>query len=252
MTLSVCTDSVYEELATVQAMRKVNAFGIKTIEFWSWWDKDIEAIDQTRKELGMTIGAICTKFVSLTEPNKRGSYLDGLAETIVVAKKLNCRIIISQVGNRTLANEAEQQASVVEGLRLASDLLKDTGITLVIEPLNTLIDHQGYYLPSSELAAEIVTQVNRPRVKLLFDFYHQHVMGEDLLRQSGILISQIGHTHIAGYPGRHEPGSGDINYEEVIRHLKAINYTGLIGLEYFPSQEIAPTVIRWAEFIRKI
>lgn len=249
MKFSVCTDSVFSELETDQAMREVDGLGIQQVEFWSWWDKDIPAINQTRQELNMEIKAICTKFISLTDPSQRESYLKGLAETIEVANLLECRTIISQVGDRTNDTDKEQEASIVTGLRQAGELLKDSMITLVIEPLNIKIDHPDYFLWSSDQANEIITQVNHPQIKMLYDFYHQQIMEGDLIRQSTRFIEQIGHVHMAGHPGRHELEIGEINYQAILTNLAAIKYAGGIGLEYFPIKEKSKNLQKWQEFI---
>ena len=252
MKLSVCTDSVYGGLTTTEAMKEVHMLGLTGIEFWSWWDKDLEAINETRKELKMTITGICTKFISLTDPSQRPGYLEGLSETIAVAQRLECRMIISQVGNVTSGTTEQQKVSIIAGLRQASKLLEETTITLVIEPLNTTIDHVDYFLWSSDLASDILTAVNSPHIKMLYDFYHQQMMGEDLVRQSTQLIKQVGHVHLAGAPDRNEPDNGDINYAEILKTLKQVGYTGCVGLEYFPSSAIAPTLLKWQTFIRQL
>ena len=96
MRLSICVDAVFGNMTTVDAMKTAKKNGYTDIEFWGWWDKDIEAIDKARKELGISIGALCTRFVSLVDAAKRAEYIKGLEETIPVAKKLGCKTIISQ------------------------------------------------------------------------------------------------------------------------------------------------------------
>lgn len=249
MEISVCTDSVFGDMTTVEAMKEVKELGINTIEFWSWWDKDIEAINLVRKDLQMNVAGICTKFISLTDSSERERYLTGLRETIEVAKYLECSMIISQVGNRIDLGEDLQKRSIVKGLRLAKELLEEQNMTLVIEPLNTKIDHPDYFLWSSAVGAAIVSEVASPNVKLLVDFYHQQIMEGDLIRQSTKLIEEIGHIHLAGNPGRHEPEIGEINYQAVIKNLAELNYQGYLGFEYFPQKEVAQTLKMWQTFI---
>lgn len=252
MKMSICTDSVYGNLKTAAAMEKVKGLGIDTIEFWSWWDKDIAEINQARQDLNMTVSGICTKFISLTDSSQRADYLAGLSETIEVAKQLDCRMIISQVGNRLDLQEALQIRSIVKGLRLARERLEEQGIMLVIEPLNTKIDHPDYFLWSSEIGAAIISEVASPNVKLLFDCYHQQIMEGDIIRQSTKLIESIGHIHVAGNPGRTEPETGEISYQAVIQQLAKADYQGYVGFEYFPQKAIPGTLRSWQFFINHV
>ncbi len=108
---------------------------------------------------------------------------------------------------------------------------------LVFEPLNTLVDHKGYYLYSSEEAFRIADQVNSPKVKVLYDIYHQQITEGHLIKRITKNIDKIGHFHAAGNPGRHELYFGEINYSEVFKAIDETGYTGSIGLEYFPIEE---------------
>ena len=240
MKLSVCTDAVFDGIKTTDAMRAVKSCGIDAVEFWGWWDKDIDGIDKARRELDMRIAAICTKFISLTEPSCRKDYLKGLSDTIVTAKKLGCRRIISQVGNAT-GKPAADRKSVIDGLKKCAGMLNDAGMILLIEPLNTRVDHKGYFLETSDEGAAIIDAVADPNIKMLFDFYHQQITEGDITRRSIALIDKIGHFHAAGNPGRHELDCGEINYINIFKELSA-HYKGkdiYVGLEYFPQKDIA-------------
>jgi len=129
-----------------------------------------------------------------------------------------------------LPREAQHQA-LIDGLRLAAPLLEKAGVTLTIEPLNLLIDHKGYYLSRSDEAFEIVRQVGSPRVKVLFDVYHQQITEGNLINNIRSGAEWIGHYHIAGHPGRGEIGSGEIDYRNVLRAIAETGYRGSIGIE---------------------
>jgi hydroxypyruvate isomerase len=147
---------------------------------------------------------------------------------------LECRLIISQTGNLTDAPVEEQRQSVIDGLKQCANILNGTNITLVIEPLNTKIDHIGCYLSSSEEGAFIIDEVNNPHVKLLYDFYHQQITEGDIIRTSTGMLDKIRHFHAAGNPGRHELDVGEVDYVNVFKALRENHYKGFIGLEYFP------------------
>ena len=123
----------------------------------------------------------------------------------------------------------------MEGLRACAPLLEDAEITLTIEPLNTLVNHPGYYLTSSAEGFEIVREVNSPRIRLLFDIYHQQITEGNLIANLTANAPLLGHIHAAGNPGRHELlGENEIHYPSVFAALKRTGYDKAVGLEYFP------------------
>lgn len=240
MQLSVCIDALFRSQDFIRGMETVKEAGIDTIEFWGWWDKDLESIHYAQERLGMKIAACCTRFLSLVDPRQRKNYLTGLVETIEVAQRLGCNRIITQVGNAIPGIPRKvQHQNLIAGLKECIPLLEKSGVTLLIEPLNTLVDHKGYYLYSSEEAFQIITTVTSPRVKVLYDIYHQQIMEGNLITRITQNIEAIGHFHAAGNPGRHELTNGEINYPEVLRAIARTGYQGYIGLEYYPLEDPA-------------
>ena len=239
MHYSVCVPAGFGGKPVHECLEQIAAIGATHYEFWSWWDQDVDAIRKAQEENGLQVAALCTRFISLTDPACREAYKEGLRETIEVCRKLGCKTIISQVGNE-LENvgRAEQHDSLVAGLKECVPMLRENHVTLVIEPLNTKIDHVGYYLWESAAAYQIGDQVGDEHVKVLFDLYHQHIMNdlvvEDILKN----IGKIGHFHMAGYPGRHEPMvDSEIDYPSILKAIKESGYQGSVGLEYFPVQD---------------
>jgi len=106
-----------------------------------------------------------------------------------------------------------------------------------MEPLNTMVDHAGYFLASTDEGFEFIRRIGSPAVKLLFDIYHQQITEGNLINNITRHVDLIGYLHVADVPGRHEPGTGEINYLNVLRAAKGAGYTGLVGLEYEPSGE---------------
>ena len=237
MKISVCVDALFNGKDFVESLGAIKKAGIDAIEFWSWWDKDLDKVKKAKEELGIEIIAFCTKMVSLVDASKRTEYLVGLRESIKVAKALDCKTLISQVGNELYnSTEIEQHENLVEGLRACAPILEEEGITLVIEPLNILVDHMGYYLSRSKEAFKIIDEVGRPNVKVLYDIYHQQITEGHLISTITSNIDKIGHFHAAGNPGRGELTTGEINYIEIFRAIDAGGYKGFAGLEYFPKQ----------------
>ena len=173
---SVCIDAIFEGMASLQAIDLVAESPLNAIEFWGWWDKDVPAIRSACDRHNLDISACCTKFISLVDPSTRSAYLAGLEESISAAKQLRCRTLISQVGDFRLGVDREDQHEcLVAGLKEAAPLLEAADVRLVIEPLNELVDHAGYYLVRSDEAFEIVSKVGSSHVKVVFDIYHQQI-----------------------------------------------------------------------------
>lgn len=235
MRFSVCIEALFHGWNLTDSLKAIKEAGMDAFEFWSWWDKDINAICEAKDELGLEISAFCTKFISLVDPGKRKEYIVALDETIKAAKLLGCKTIISQVGDeRPGVDRVEQRRSLIQGLKECAPRLENEGITLVFEPLNTIVDHKGYYLYSSEEAFGIEAEVGSKNVKVLYDIYHQQIMEGHLISRIVSNIDKIGHFHTASNPGRHELTIGEINYTEIFKAIENTGYKGFIGLEYFP------------------
>lgn len=235
---SVCIDAVLGGVKIDDALKIVSAAGIGAFEFWGWWDRDLDALIAAQAKQGLSIASCCTKFVSLVDESKREEYLAGLAESIEAAKKIGAKRIVSQVGN-SLADVPRQvqHDTLVTGLKAAAPMLSESGITLVIEPLNELVDHQGYYLVKSDEAFEIIDKVDSPNVKIVFDIYHQQISEGQLIANIKDNIDKIAHFHAAGNPGRHELTCGEINYQAVFDAIRETDYDGYVGLEYWPIKD---------------
>jgi len=238
MKLSVCLDAVFRGRDFLESMKQVKDLGINAIEFWAWWNKDLDGIQKLKDTLGLEIATFCTRMISLVDHSVRDEYLRGLEESIQVAQRLNCKKLITQVGNElpSVSREKQHQA-LVDGLKECVPLLEKANITLLVEPLNILVDHKGYYLFSSDEAFQIIDEVNSPYVKVLYDIYHQQIMEGHLIYRITHNIDKIGHFHAAGNPGRHELTIGEIHYKNVIDAIKNTGYTGYFGLEYRPVKD---------------
>jgi hydroxypyruvate isomerase len=234
---SVCVDALYNGKDFITSMEQVNQLKFSAVEFWCWWDKDIQAIKQAKERLKMEIAGFCTRFISLVDASQRPAYLQALEETIRVAKELGSKMIITQVGNDLGIPRAEQKQSLIDGLKACVPMLEKHQMMLVFEPLNTLVDHAGYFLSSSDEAFQIAQAVASPHVKVLFDVYHQQIMEGNIISRITEHIDEIGHFHFAGVPGRSELYHGELNYPEIIKAIRATSYEGFLGLEYFPKSD---------------
>jgi hydroxypyruvate isomerase len=144
-----------------------------------------------------------------------------------------------------LSEEAKYQ-SVFDGLRALAPLAEQAGITLLLEPLNIRVDHPGYFLNRSAVGFELVRAVGSPRLRLLFDIYHMQVMEGNIIESLTRNLDVIGHIHVADVPGRHQPGTGELNYANILRAVREAGYDQYIGFELdptVPSEEVAPQLL---------
>ena len=143
-----CIDAIFfgaDKISIEERILKVKKSGYTHYEFWTWWDKDLEQIKQLNTKLGLKVSTMCTKFISLTDENMRDAYIKGLKESIEAAKFLGVETLISQTGDDIGIDREQQKKSMIDGLLACGPILKDAGITLLVEPLNLLIDHAGYF-----------------------------------------------------------------------------------------------------------
>ncbi|MCP4450106.1 MAG: TIM barrel protein [Planctomycetes bacterium] len=249
MKYSICVDAVFEGKDLAESLDCIKRLGFKGFEFWGWWDKDIPALVEKKNALDLEVTACCTRFVSLVDPARRSEYLEGLGESLETAKTLGCSTLISQVGDEIPGVPREaQRDSLIKGLRACVPLLESAGVTLVFEPLNTYVDHPGYFLTQSAEAFDIVDAVASAHVKVIYDIYHQQIMEGNIIPTITEHMARIGHFHSAGHPGRHELDCGEIHYPDIIKAIEQTPYSGWFGIEYFPTQDPKnwlPTLHTW-------
>ena len=246
---SICIDSVFRGMDSLSALEHVKAAGFNAFEFWTWPERDIDALAKKAAVLGLGCAGFCTKSFNLTDPGQRAVYLSGLKESIACAKKMGASILITQSGNDTGAERSFQRCSIIDGLKASAPMLEDAGITLLLEPLNGKIDHQGIYLESSGEGFEIIELAGSPNVRLLFDIYHQQITEGDIIRRLTSHIGEIGHIHCAGNPGRHELDSGELDFRQIFKALESAGYRGYTGIEYFPAGNAADGLMRLHEML---
>jgi len=256
MKLSVCICTVFGEVGFVERIPKVKEAGLGAFEFWGWSGVDLDAVLAAKNDTGLELAAICVDSSdpdvkkgmskgSLANPECRKAFAAAARETIGVARRLGTSTIITTVGNSqdNLTDEQMHQ-SIIDGMKTVAADAEKAGMTFVIEPLNTLVNHKGYYLWSSAEGFEICRAVGSPAVKLLYDIYHQQIMEGNLIQNITENIDLIGHFHSADVPGRHEYGTGEINYRNVLARIDETSYPGYIGLEYSPTGDSAESLAK--------
>lgn len=238
MNYSACIEMLFAEAGDFpDRIRAANKAGFPAVEFWRSSNKDISAMAAAVDETGIQIaGILAEPTVPLTDPDQHATFLEGLRQSIEVAQRLGAPALIAQAGNDLPGRtRAEQHAALVDGLAKAADVMAGTGVILALEPLNTLVDHAGYFLSSTEEGLDIIDEVDRPEIRLLYDIYHSAVMGEQIELVLAGRVDRVAHVHLADAPGRHEPGSGTMDWQQRLAWLSANGYNGLVGLEYKPT-----------------
>jgi hydroxypyruvate isomerase len=167
-------------------------------------------------------------------PDRVGEFQDGVGKAIEYAKALRCTQLNCLAGLCPDAPAERQRAAFVANLKFAALKLKEAGIRLLIEPINTR-DIPGFFLTRSSQALDIIREVGSDNLFLQYDIYHMQVMEGDLARTIEANLALIPHMQLADNPGRNEPGTGEINYPFLFRHIDSIGYTGWIGCEYKPK-----------------
>ena len=168
-------------------------------------------------------------------PDRLAEFHDSVARGIEYATALGCTHVNCLAGVSPVAADPRRlHETLVENLRFAAREMKQCGITLVIEPLNSR-DVPGFFVRTSGQAVEIIEQVGADNLHLQFDVYHAHIMEDDAVASLQRHMGHIAHVQIADDPGRHEPGTGSIDFGSVFEALLKANYGRWIGCEYIPS-----------------
>jgi hydroxypyruvate isomerase len=167
--------------------------------------------------------------------NNSSQYVAALEDQIAMAKELGCSAINLMSGNRIEgAPSGAQHAASIDNLKRAADIAEKHQVSFVIETIDVL-ENPKYYLTGVTEAFDIVRAVGSPRVKVLYDFYHEQRGMGNLIEKIEPNIDLIGLVHIADVPGRHEPGTGEMNYENIYRKLAALNYDRYVTMEFYPT-----------------
>ena len=237
MRLCVPIPCFFGDMDFCEGLRRVKALGFDAAETYNWKGLDFDAVRRTCEETGVELLSMCTSEFRMTDPAFRQAWLDGLEESCQAANRMGVKRLITQVGQDTGAPREQQHAAIVETLNLARPILEKSGVTIMLEPLNTLVNHPGYYLWSAVEGFEIIHEVNHPLVKLVYDIYHQQVMEGNIIPNITKNLDCIAHLHSAGHPGRNELQYGENDYRVIFAAVDKAGYTGACGLEYRPLMD---------------
>lgn len=197
---------------------------------------------------GLTITAI-RGHESLTDGLNRRENHDRIERELTtnldLARRWGIPNLICFSGNRDGLDDEEGAAATADGLRRVAAAAEDAGVTLVLELLNSRVDHPDYQADRTGWGARVCRLVDSPRVKLLYDVYHMQIMEGDIIRTIRAHHDSIGHYHVAGNPGRNEPDDRqELHYPAIYRAIAETGYAGFVGMEYLPTDDPAGSLGR--------
>ncbi len=260
---AICLEMIYPELPITKRIARIAEFGFRYVEFWGWRDKDISRIISACLDSGVRVVNFSGhRKGALVATETHQLFLSELKQAVSVANQIDCSMLMlltNELGENGIVAQSydmippkEKYRNVCTGLKKALEVTP-MDLTLVLEPLNTRIDHPGYYLTDMETAVALIKEINHPRLKILCDLYHCGVMGRDLKALLTMYLDYIGHIHIADFPGRHEPGTGTANWPAVLTLLKEEGYLGYIGFEYAPlkttEESLKQIQLLWEKYV---
>src|SRR6266699_5599910 len=242
--LSVMLWTIFRDLPFEQRLEKVAEAGYRNVElvgeYEKWTDQDFDRANAKRKELGITFDCTAGLKHGLCNPSNRDGLIEELRRTIPLMERLDCPAIILLTGNVVPGMSVEaQHQSCVDGLKAAAQLvdgrkIKGEAVRLLLENIDPE-ENPKYFLTSVARGFEIVRAVDHPQVQFLYDFFHEQISEGNLIEKLEKNIQHVGLAHIADVPGRHEPGSGEINYVNIFRKLRELKYDRVVAMEFLPS-----------------
>jgi hydroxypyruvate isomerase len=216
-----------------------NGMPNETVEMQEKFAKELQRLNMTmgifvmNRKTGFQQGGALTTGL----PEHRDAFLKEVQESVEVAKRVGAKWMTSLVGNQDpKLPRGYQFANVLDCLRRASDLLEPHGLVMVFEPLNIYENHPGFFIWRNDDMYALMKAVKHPSCKMLYDLYHSQISEGHLIYNFDKCFDEIGYVQTGDVPGRKEPGTGEVNYRNVFKHIHARGYGGLVGMEHGKSK----------------
>jgi len=244
--LSVMLWTVFQDLPFGQRLEKVAEAGYHAVElvgeYKHWSETNFRNALAKKRELGLTFDVTAGLAHGVGDPRDREALLADLRTELPIMERLECPAVIIMSGDVVPGMPRQQQhQSCIEGLKRAAALVE--GKSIAGEPVRLLpenIDPEEnpkYYLQSVAEGFEIIESVQHPQVQFLYDFFHEQIAEGNLIEKLEKNIGHLGLVHIADVPGRHEPGTGEINYVNIFRKLAELKYDRYAAMEFWPTSD---------------
>lgn len=239
LTYAVNVEMTFNKLPFLERLKKVSESGFSHYEFWQWKTKDLPAIKKANEELNLTPTQF-SAFWGITDAARKEPFFRAVDEALAAAEFLGVKQLCVVAGEVAPKVERDEQfENVIEAIKAVVPKLEEADVTLILEPLNVLVDHPKQLVVTTEDAIRVMKGVDSKNVKILFDVYHQQISEGNLSGNIKKNKDYIGYYQIADHPGRHEPNTGEINYAHVLRTIHDVGYQGAIGLELSPKSDPA-------------
>ncbi len=208
--------------------------------------KEIDLLGVEEWEVPRRYGLICSMGYAgggdiphaLNRLENHAKIEENFRKNIPIAAKMGVPNVITFSGNRMGMSDDEGAKNCIIGLNKLKKIAEDNGVTINLELLNSKVDHHDYMCDHTAWGVKVVSEVNSPRVKLLYDIYHMQIMEGDLIRTIQQNIQWLGHFHTGGNPGRHElDNTQEVHWDAVMRGIAATNYTGYVAHEFVPTRD---------------
>ncbi|HEX4747998.1 MAG TPA: TIM barrel protein [Bryobacteraceae bacterium] len=241
--ISVMLWTVYRNLPFEQRLENVAQAGYRNVElvgeYHKWSDAEFDRAIKKQKDLGINFDTTAGLAHHVGNPADRDAFLADVRKELPVMERLNCPACIVMSGNVVPGMPRQQQhESCIEGLKRAAGIIE--GKQINGQPVRLLLENidpeenPKYYLTSVAEGFEIIRAVNHPQVQFLYDFFHEQISEGNLIEKLVKNLQYTGLVHIADVPGRHIPGTGEINYDNIYRKLIELNYNRMVAMEFIP------------------
>ena len=246
---------LFNDVSQIEAIYKAKENGFDAVEFQFPYQYDVLEIKKALDEVNLPVIGINTIKGNVEKgdngllalPSRVSEAKDAIIQAFEYAKVIKSKNIHAMAGITELSTKS--LLTFIDNLKFAKDLIKDTNIGLVIEPLNSQ-DNPGYFLTKVEQAKEICELVGSDGVKIMFDFYHVQINQGNVLKRFEENFPFIGHVQIASVQDRAEPDKGELDFNFVIPEIHKIGYDGYIGAEYKPRKSTEDG-LDWMNFFKK-
>jgi hydroxypyruvate isomerase len=231
-------ESWWTDLDFMQRFERAAQAGFSLVEFWEHNknSRNMNSVAALARKLDLSI----VQFTgwggpSLADTSNHNDFIETMKRVTEIAHQLNAPMF-TVVGHQTLKTipQAESLAHLSLALETAAPILEDAKKMLILEPFNP-VDHQGHFLNGSADALRICREIDSPFIKINWDLYHMQLTEGNIVENLYAGIDQVGYIQVADIPGRHQPGSGELNYNFIFNAIDAIGYKGPIGLECWPE-----------------
>lgn len=213
-------------------------------EFLRWSTAETQSAMSRMDALGISVDATSGMTLGFADPGGVDAYIAELKQLMEAAQYVRCRRLILLSGKRlSSSNDEAQGRASIETLKRAADMLEAAGMDAVIEPIDRL-ENPSIWMDSVDQAFAIAHAVGSPKIKVLYDLYHEQRGQGNLIEKLEKSIEKVGLIHVADVPGRHEPGTGEINYDNIYRRLGELHYNGMIAMEFYPTGDVVETLRR--------